>query len=635
MNKKHFCLIGIFILIIPLTYAAEIDSCQTITEANSYNILNQSILQPLGEHCIIINARNVTLDCEGHSITSSNRSGRAGIYSNKSHLTIKNCNVSMGVYSPGIQLLSANNSYIFNNTLSNQHEGLFLIDVHHSLIEDNTAKFNGYIGILITTDWGTSSNNTLIGNTADNNYGGIRIIRSFSNTVIGNSADGNSYAGLWIAADDNYIDGNTANDNSDTGIILSSAWNNIVRRNTANGNSENGIYVTSFSINNSITENRFCFNSDKDVYCVDNQTFTNNWCDLSGDVCGGSCLLCSEYRDVCVDGTNSGECSSLNPPLYCDDRYLVFDVNRCGADAGKCCQSVKRPALNAVYLSVNLPYTEDCSNAYNYFDNVTVGGTDWFTPYWYNTTFFEMPGIAAVGGGFPTSITCTETPFDVMPPRPRAGRPLKPYHGVRYKPSSCIFVPWGETLSDKQQQVAILDWNYVKNSYCLYNGSDVIVKGMTYPNITLYPGWNLISLPLIPQDPSVDAVMQGCDYNKIWTFESDQSWKSTDTGLTSIDVVHSYWIDRNGLSGNCEIKVEGEIATPTTINVYSAWTLVGHPSLTSRFISDIMEVIPYNKIWTFEPDQSWKSTDTGLTITKYGQGYWIDSSVTGSYNITN
>lgn len=611
-------------------YAIEIYSCQTLTEPNSYYTLHLDLIQPLDEDCIIIAAENITLDCQGYSITSSSKAGIAGIYSDQSYTTITNCNVSAGIFSAGIQLLGANYSHIHDNILNNQNKGLFLIDVHNTLIENNIANFNGYTGLKLTTDWGTSAQNTIIGNTLRGNYIGINLIRSLSSTVTQNTANDNYYAGIWLGGGaNNIVDRNTADNNSHAGFILEGASDNTIRMNNANHNSQYGIYILSSSLNNDVTLNKFCFNSDKDVFCIDNQSFTNNWCDQSGSVCGGYCIPCSEYVDTCVDGTINGECSTLNPPLYCDYKYLVFDPNKCGADAGKCCQSDKGPVPYATYLAVNLPYTEDCSNANSYFDNSTVGYI-WFKP-----TFTEKPGIATVGGGYPTRVICTENPFDVMPPRPRAGRPLKPYHGVRYKDNACIFVPWSDTLGGKQEQVAILDYNYSKNSYCLYDGNNVLVKGVTFQNITLVPGWNLISLPLIPVDPSVGAVMQGCNYNKIWTFESDQSWNTTDTGLTSMDVTHGYWIDRVGLPGNCELSVKGTIPSLTQINVNSQWTLVGYPSLFPELIDDILQSIPYNKIWTFEADQSWKTTDTGLLAFKPGNGYWIDSSVIGIYNITN
>ena len=94
----------------------------------------------------------------------------------------------------------------------------------------------------------------------------------------------------------------------------------------------------------------------------------------------------------------------------------------------------------------------------------------------------------------------------------------------------------------------------------------------------LVSGWNLISIPLIPEDNSISSIMDGCDYNRIWEFQSDQSWKSTDTGLTTMDILHGYWVDRVGLSGNCTISITGTEPDVTEIPVTSTWTLAGFPS---------------------------------------------------------
>ncbi len=443
-----------------------VTECMELNQPDSYYILNQDIVNNnLSDSCINITAQNIFLDCMGHFISST--SSVAGIYSNQISTTIRNCNVDMGTWGTGIKLLSADNSYIFNNTLSNQYSGMFFTDVTNVLIEDNVASLNGLVGIRIDTNWGTSSYNTLIGNTANNNYAGIRIIRSGSSTLIANTANDNSYIGIWITlSSNNNLERNTVDNNSDTGIYLASSSSSTLIMNDANNNSQYGIYVDSLSMDNNLIDNKFCFNSYMDVFCAVDQIFNNNWCDLSG-VCGGSCLLCSEYQDMCVDGTMNGTCS-VNYPLYCDFKYLTFDLSQqqCGANAGKCCQSNKGAALWALYLAVNIPYSEDCNNAYTYFDNYSVGG-DWGV--WFDTTFTEQPGIATVSGGWPSSIKCLETPFDVVPPRTGES-----YHGVRYKDGVCVFVPYTNEVRHLPEQASVIDWNYSRDSYCWYDSVNVV-----------------------------------------------------------------------------------------------------------------------------------------------------------------
>ena len=168
-------------------------------------------------------------------------------------------------------------------------------------------------------------------------------------------------------------------------------------------------------------------------------------------------------KGFCDDGTPCGECSTLNPPLYCEGSgdyggsddgiggsgcYLVFDLSKCGADAGKCCQSNKNPAQEATYLALNLPESASCSNSHTYF---TAAG------FWKDTTFTGKGGMAQVAGGYPTRVTCSADAFVV-----------ESSSGVRYKNDACIFVP--SALSGSTQQVAIYDWSYKSYAYCNYGG---------------------------------------------------------------------------------------------------------------------------------------------------------------------
>jgi hypothetical protein len=205
-----------------------------------------------------------------------------------------------------------------------------------------------------------------------------------------------------------------------------------------------------------------------------------------------------------------------------------------------------------------------------------------------------------------------------------------------YNPATCIEGPQDGTnvniVIDDKQTIPIVVWN---KGGIVQQDLIVITGGVINFTITLTEGWNLISIPLLPIDSSISSLMTGCDYNRIWEFQSDQSWKSTDTGLVSMDLEHGYWVDRVGLVGDCDMTISGTIVSSTTINVYNPWSLVGYPSLTPQSISALISGGLYNRIWEFQADKSWKSTDTGLTHMQPGKGYWIDTSTTGSYEVTN
>ena len=100
----------------------QVATCRELNKSNQvYIMINSIIDNTLSGPCINITAENVTLNCNGSFIKSNKP--RTGVYSNQFNTTIKNCTIDMGGYSEGmygkgIELMGANYSYIFNNTLT-------------------------------------------------------------------------------------------------------------------------------------------------------------------------------------------------------------------------------------------------------------------------------------------------------------------------------------------------------------------------------------------------------------------------------------------------------------------------------------------------------------------------------------
>jgi len=91
-----------------------------------------------------------------------------------------------------------------------------------------TASYNNGIYLY------SSSNNTVTGNTCNNNNNGIYLYSSSSdNTVTGNTCNNNNSYGIRLSSSssDNTVTGNTCNNNN-YGIYLSSSSNNTVTGNT-------------------------------------------------------------------------------------------------------------------------------------------------------------------------------------------------------------------------------------------------------------------------------------------------------------------------------------------------------------------------------------------------------------------
>jgi len=92
-------------------------------------------------------------------------------------------NIGTSALSSGIYIYSASHdNYIFNNTLYDNRNGIYVGNSDNNSIVDNSA-FQNYYGIYLKS---TSTNNTLRDNTAWNNTIGIYVYSSSNNTIYNN-----------------------------------------------------------------------------------------------------------------------------------------------------------------------------------------------------------------------------------------------------------------------------------------------------------------------------------------------------------------------------------------------------------------------------------------------------------------
>jgi parallel beta-helix repeat protein len=157
-------------------------------------------------------------------------------------------------YNYGIYLYSSsNNNTVTGNTCNNNSYGIYLYSSSDNTVTGNTCNNNNYCGIRLSS---SSNNNTVTGNTCNNNNDGIYLyLSSNNNTVTGNTCNNNNSCGICLesSSNENTITGNTCNNNS-YGIYLYSSSDNTVTGNTCNNNNYCGIYLSSSS-NNTVTGN--------------------------------------------------------------------------------------------------------------------------------------------------------------------------------------------------------------------------------------------------------------------------------------------------------------------------------------------------------------------------------------------
>jgi len=274
---------------------------------------------------------------------------------NNSRLINNNCsNIDLGIYIE----YSSNNTVSGNTANGNNNEGIYLYECDDSYITENTVNDN-YDGIRLDS---SCDNNFIGGNTAnDNQRAGIYLVDSDYNNITGNTASGcndgifledgnnnnniagnsfnNNQVGMEIYYSDfNNIIGNTANDNSDTGISLEASHNNTVSENNANNNTSNGVYLREQSTNNIISGNNANFNDYSGMRLMqnsDNNTISGNTLNDNDDY--------GMYLDDCDNNTISGNVANGNGDTWgvgihlngnCDNNIISGNTANDNADSG-------------------------------------------------------------------------------------------------------------------------------------------------------------------------------------------------------------------------------------------------------------------------------------------------------------
>lgn len=202
---------------------------------------------------------------------------------------------------------------------------------------------------------------------------------------------------------------------------------------------------------------------------------------------------------------------------------------------------------------------------------------------------------------------------------------------------------------------------------CLPPGSEIIaercIEFEVYQwkdayEIPLYRKWNLISLPLVPFETDIDAVLAAypgaAEVDSIWHYDRcSDAWSTyAGAGLTDIYDGKSYWV-KIAYSHTDPTKAPGLPVGvlwvwgteapmppdgPSAYAVCEGWNMVGFRSMVSRNNTAYLwnfvypgPVYGYGMIyeWT-AATQTWATTLPGAFAMDSGKGYWIPFSVNGN-----
>jgi len=334
----------------------EISTCSVLDTAGVTYLLTADIIDSEGlydaeiglyYYCMALNADNITLDCQGHTIDGDGINGVKAVVIDSTvstvvNITLKNCVLSDWI-SDGVDDSDGDGTYIniINNTIINCFDGVY-ISTGFNTIENNTLINNEMSGLRVFGYNSTFKNNTMM-----NNSYGMDIEESADyNNITKNIVQDNVHYGVGIYADSynliyNNIFNNSVNALLDTeGVNFWNTTQTLGARIYSSGTDIGGNYWTKteecqgtsvpcedIMEENDCSEQLYCYWIDSCmdaglmscVHLGEPDCGTQNGCSWNSSVRG--------YSDTCTDVNTDG---------FCDSPLNITTMTSCtaGVDCG-------------------------------------------------------------------------------------------------------------------------------------------------------------------------------------------------------------------------------------------------------------------------------------------------------------
>ena len=146
----------------------------------------------------------------------------------------------------------------------------------------------------------------------------------------------------------------------------------------------------------------------------------------------------------------------------------------------------------------------------------------------------------------------------------------------------------------------------------------------------LAQGPNLISIPLVQSNESIEYVLQTVDYDKAWAYDSSsQEWKWYMTskgyrrGLWIVNHTMGIWVN---VTEDSNLTVAGVVPTQTTIHLHEGWNLVSFPSFNASFtVADLKAETGATRVegYGLTVPPNFLRVLGDAEVFQAGYGYWV------------
>jgi len=545
----------------------------------------------------------------------------------------------------GIELYYARNCRITNTHTVESPYGIRAVASTSNLITGNLVQSYGE-GISLSDSW----NNHITDNIVEYNAVGIHLLNSPGNYVVGNSVSNDYGSPIYIEySNDVTISENNVTENED-GIHI--------------GQSVNTVFIDNYIHNNAFGAY---------LYSCANTTIRGNR--ISGGAIGVHLANCSNATI-----TDSVVASVNGSGIYIDSssEITITDNSILESDIGIDLHLSTNVSVYHNNMINNTVQANDDLGLENSWDNGYPSGGNYWSDYAGPDLFSgpnqDQPGSDNIG----------DEPY-VIDSNSTDRYPLVLTFGLTRPPEFLLV-----DLSGKGLENVTLTWSlspddgeglgYV-TGYELYRGTSYHPMGVGYqlidslPNgtseyIDRYAGEgnpdnylyrlcavdiyndtactqnqagkftlllsrdvNLLSIPLVQSNESVEYVLQTVQYDKVWHYDSSsQEWKWHMTskgyrrGLWAVDHTMGLWVN---VTGDCSLTVAGTVPAQTTIHLQRGWNLVSFPSFRTDYaVSDLMLEIGATRVEGIEsmpPFPPHRLRVLGAAeVLLAGEAYWVE-----------
>ena len=497
------------------------------------------------------------------------------ILANCTGVTVEGQNLSNGT--TGIILGLSSGNTIINNTLSsNNMEGILLESSGNNTVSQNTVYGSG-VGVNIRY----TGENIITNNTVSLNGKGISLGGPGRNMVDNNTISRNRIGLHLHWSNGNVITNNSIRSNSRRGISLIGFRNSIIRNSIFSNRL--GVYVSSsLPPNNTIHHNDFVDNEE----AADDATMDNQWDD--GYPSGGN--YWSDYTGVDLfSGPNQDQPGS--------DGIGDTPYDRIGGNEDR--YPLMSPTMTILPRPPDL--LQACLSG-DGLENVTIewdlspdDGDGLRSVVVYDIYRGSAYSPDGSGYGLVASLTNGTSSF------------VDNYRGEG-DPNTYFYRVCAVDLSN--------------NSACDHGQASKFTR-------PLAQGPNLVSIPLIQSNESIETVLQTVKYDRAWYYDSSsQEWKwymknkGYRRGLWSANHTMGIWVN---VTEDSNLTVAGVVPAQTTIHLHEGWNLVSFPSVNTSFIvGDFKASLPVERVEGFDPAPPYfLRVLLDSDVLPAGRAYWV------------